>query len=77
MANHHTQPSQRLTLNEFEAADMIGMSVSFLRKDRLGAKLLPYFRIGNAVRYSPDTLRQALAALRQGGAPAATSGGQS
>lgn len=52
------------------AAPALGVSVSWLRKDRLGKRLVPFVRIGGSVRYHLPTVREALLALAEGGAPA-------
>lgn len=42
-------------LNEREKAAQLGMSVSFLQKDRLKSEpLVPFRRIGRMIRYSRD-----------------------
>jgi hypothetical protein len=58
-------------LNEFAAADYIGMSVSFLRcgrsKGRVGNHTAapPYLKLGFSVRYERTALDEWLAALRR------------
>lgn len=42
--------------NETEAAKYIGMSVEFLRADRMKAKRIPYLKIGRSVRYDQNDL---------------------
>ena len=54
-------------VSEFDIAKCIGMSVEFLRKDRSGKRLLPFYRIGSSIRYNPDRVIQALATLEEGG----------
>lgn len=56
-----------IAVGEFELAESIGMSVEFLRKDRSGKRLIPFYRIGTAIRYNPTRVGEALAALEQGG----------
>jgi hypothetical protein len=54
-------------VTEFDIAKSIGMSVEFLRKDRSGKRLIPFYRIGKSIRYSPHRVIQALATLEEGG----------
>lgn len=54
-------------VSEFDIAKCIGMSVEFLRKDRSGKRLIPFYRIGASIRYNPDRVVQALATLEEGG----------
>lgn len=56
-----------IAVTEAEAAQAIGMSVYFLQRDRIGKRLIPFYRIGNQVRYNLDRVREALAALEEGG----------
>ena len=57
----------RIVVCETEAARAIGMSVHFLRKDRRGKRLIPFYRIGDRVLYDLERVRQALLALEEGG----------
>ena len=54
-------------ITDLEMAKLIGMSVGFLRKDRITKRLIPYFKIGDSIRYNPERVMQALAALEEGG----------
>lgn len=54
-------------VEEHAMAASIGMSVEFLRKDRSGKRLIPFYRIGTAIRYNPTRVSEALTALEQGG----------
>jgi hypothetical protein len=45
----------------------IGKSVFWLRKDRIGAKIVPFYRIGKSVRYDLERCRSALLSLEEGG----------
>ncbi len=67
-----THPAQTpglvLAVDERAIADAIGLSVPWLRKDRAGKRLIPFFRVGRCVRYSPEAVRRALAELQEGGA---------
>lgn len=53
-------------MNEFEAAEMLGLTVSSLRtrRARPGPNPIPYFKIGRSVRYSEKELRQYLESNR-------------
>lgn len=57
----------RLTLTEHEAAKALGLSVHFLRKDRRGARVEPFVRIGTRVVYRPESIASALERLEVGG----------
>jgi hypothetical protein len=48
-------------------APILGVSQSFLQKDRLGKQLIPFYKIGDRCLYSPDEALGALRAVRQGG----------
>ena len=56
-----------LAVGEFDLAAAIGMSVDFLRKDRSGKRIIPFFRIGKSIRYNPQRVNEALASLEEGG----------
>jgi len=60
----------KIAVNEFVAAEAIGKSVHFLRKDRQNYRRIPFFKVGRAVFYNLDRVREALAEMEQGG-PAA------
>jgi hypothetical protein len=42
------------------------MSVAWLRKDRRGKRLIPYYRLGARVLYSLERVQQALNQLEEG-----------
>lgn len=42
---------QKTFVNEQDCAKSTGLSLSFLRQDRIGRQLLPFIKIGRAVRY--------------------------
>jgi len=54
-------------IGEHDLAESIGMSVEFLRKDRAGKRLIPFYRLGSAIRYNPQRVTEALALLEVGG----------
>jgi len=58
---------QVIGITEFDLAESIGMSVEFLRKDRSGKRLIPFYRIGAAIRYNPARVTESLARLEVGG----------
>lgn len=60
-------PEIKIAVGEFDLAAAIGMSVDFLRKDRSGKRIIPFFRIGKAIRYNPQRVNEALASLEEGG----------
>ena len=67
----HTAPNTagtRLAVDEKTLAEAIGMSVAWLRKDRSGARIVPFYRLGSSVRYSIDRVREALDKQAEGGA---------
>jgi hypothetical protein len=43
------------------------MSVHWVRKDRRTKRLLPFYKLGEAVRYDLERVRQALRATEEGG----------
>ena len=58
----------RLAVDEKTLAACLGMSVAWLRKDRSGARIVPFYRLGTSVRYSIDRVREALDKQAEGGA---------
>jgi hypothetical protein len=62
-----TKSFEVIGVSEFDIAESIGMSVEFLRKDRSGKRLIPFYRIGTSIRYNPTRVTQALATLEEGG----------
>jgi hypothetical protein len=60
-----------IAVDERACAAALGMSVAWLRKDRLGSRLLPHFKLGSSVRYNLDRCREALNAAEVGGLKAA------
>ena len=61
-------PGTRLAVDEKTLAACLGMSVAWLRKDRSGARIVPFYRLGSSVRYSIDRVREALDKQAEGGA---------
>jgi hypothetical protein len=58
----------RNTLTEAEAAQFVGLSIHFLRKDRRTLRRFPFSRVGDRILYRPERLTAALDALEEGGA---------
>jgi hypothetical protein len=68
----HANPVTPLVVNEKIAAQSLGVSVGFLRADRLrDSPRIPVVRIGRSCRYSLERCREVLTAIEQGGVPAA------
>lgn len=55
-------------VDEFVIAQKIDVSVSWLRKDRRTKRIVPFFRVGDLIRYNPETVAAALLARTEGGA---------
>lgn len=61
----HVQP---IAVDEHAAAQALGVSVHYLRKDRRTKRLIPFYKIGSdIVRYNLPRVLEALAACEQGG----------
>lgn len=56
-------------VTEFDMAELLGMSVEFMRKDRRGKKQIPFWRLGTSIRYNPQRVLEALSLLEEGGSP--------
>lgn len=54
----------KVTMTTEEAAEYLGMSPWFLRKDRIGLRLIPFTRIGRKYLYLKDDLDGVLQAGR-------------
>ena len=52
-------------------ATILGISVSAVRKDRIGKRSIPFCRINGSVRYHVPTLVDQFLRTAEGGAPAA------
>lgn len=66
-----SSPVETIAVDEHACAAAIGMSVHWLRKDRRTARLVPFYRMGGAIRYNLQRVRDALSAVEEGGAPRA------
>ena len=49
-------------------AQELKMSLAWVRKDRATKRLVPFFRIGDCVRYDVETVRKAFLSRMEGGA---------
>jgi prophage regulatory protein len=58
---------ERVLITEREIAEALDVSVSWLQKDRVGAQLIPFVKIGTSVRYDLNEARLALRRLQRGG----------
>ena len=53
---------EKLLLNDVELSKALGLSLSFIRRDRANGKLgIPYLRLGRAVRYDVEQVKAWLA----------------
>lgn len=67
----NSSSAQPIAVDEQTCASAIGMSIHWLRKDRRGARLVPFYRLGDRVLYDLTRVREALAATEEGGTPRA------
>jgi hypothetical protein len=70
-----TATTPRIGVDEIEMAAAIGMSVGWLRKDRRSKRLIPFFRLGDRVKYNPARVMEAMASLEEGGTRKRRNGG--
>lgn len=63
-----SNPLPVLAVNEHACAEACGLSVHFLRKDRISRKILPFYHVGNRVLYNLERVRETLQSLEVGGA---------
>ncbi len=59
-------------VKHYAVPDEFGISVHALRKARVKARRLPFFKIGGSACYNLDRVREALDALEAGGPKPAT-----
>jgi hypothetical protein len=57
-----------LIVDDKKIAEVIGMSVPWVRKDRATKRIIPFFRLGDCVRYDVQTVLKAFHARMEGGA---------
>lgn len=60
--------ADRLAFTDIEIARAIGASITWVRHDRRGARLIPYYRVGGLIRYNRDRVLAALSTMEEGGA---------
>ena len=58
----------RLACREDVIAEEMDLSLAFLRADRRGKRLIPFYKIGSSVRYNINRVREAIATHEVGGA---------
>ena len=58
-----------IILDEYGVAKLLGLSVAWVRKDRLSERVLSFYRIGKkAIRYNRHTVFSDLQKYQEGGA---------
>lgn len=57
----------RIVMTDVECAEAIGVSPSWLRKDRRTKRLIPYYRLGGRILYDLERVRAALLEVEEGG----------
>lgn len=57
----------QLLVDEQTTATATHLSLSWLQKDRVGQKRIPFVKLGGSVRYHLPSVLAALLALQQGG----------
>ena len=62
-----SDPAPKLLVTETELAKALDISVSWLQKDRVGKKKIPFVKMGENVRYDLEEARLALKAMAAGG----------
>jgi hypothetical protein len=58
----------RESLTDQEVAELVNMSVPWVRKDRRTKRILPFYRLGRSIRYDTDTVLKAMQSRMEGGA---------
>ncbi len=61
------QTIQPVVVDEHVAAEALGVSVSWLRKDRYGKRVIPHCKMGGFVKYDLGRVREALIEVERGG----------
>lgn len=59
---------RRIFLNTEGAAQVLGQTVRWLEADRIGKQLVPFYKIGGAVKYELRELHEFLESCKRGGA---------
>lgn len=62
----HDSP-QPFAVDDKQIAGLIGMSVAWVRKDRATKRTIPFFRLGDCIRYDVATVRSVMQARMEGG----------
>ncbi len=62
-----TLEKTKIALTDKQLAEAINMSLSFVRKDRITKRIIPFFRLGDSIRYDVQTVRKALLSRMEGG----------
>jgi hypothetical protein len=57
-----------LIVDDKKIAEILGMSLPWVRKDRATKRLVPFFRVGDCIRYDVPTVRKAFLSRMEGGA---------
>jgi hypothetical protein len=57
----------KLIVDDKSIASLIGMSLPWVRKDRRTKRILPFFRVGRAIRYDVPTVRKTFLSRMEGG----------
>lgn len=63
---------QQLAVDDKAIAAALGMSLAWVRKDRMTNRTVPFFRLGTSIRYDPATVRKAMLSRMEGNASEAT-----
>ncbi len=58
--------AEKKLVSDKDLAPQLGISVSWLQKDRLARRLVPYIKIGDTYRYDVDEVLAALRSRRVG-----------
>lgn len=61
------QTGRALFISDAELAPLLGVSVSFLQRDRREAQRIPFIRLGDRCLYDPEAALAAVKALTVGG----------
>jgi hypothetical protein len=59
--------SNNRLLDEKQLAELLSVSVQFLRDDRRGERRVPYIRLGRCIRYDIQLANKALESMVEGG----------
>lgn len=62
-----TQPGSPLFITDTQLAPMLGVSVSFLRRDRIEGRRIPFIKLGDRCLYDLQDVLAAMRALKVGG----------